>query len=197
MLLLGGVGMLAGFWFDARTGNLAALAGVCLGEKRGIAATLALHWNQLPAMHLGMVAGSLASLPLLGRFGAGRLSQWRAGLAQNLACSAWMVFGMAAARRSFWSSAASPAACRQQRRWWPRWEPEWLGAWWPRLAPASLGRCYPTSAPLPKVLQIKALRGTILASRPNGRVLTARFFWSIAFWGNGKQWHCRTSRNKP
>jgi hypothetical protein len=96
MLLLGGVGMLAGFWFDARAGNLAALAGICLGEKRGIAAMLALHWNQLPAMHLGMVAGSLATVPLLSRFGGSRLSQWRADLAQNLACSAWMFLGMAA-----------------------------------------------------------------------------------------------------
>jgi ribosome maturation factor RimP len=36
-------------------------------------------------------------------------------------------------------------------------------------------------------LQIKALRGTIFASRPNGRVLTARFFWSIRFWAPHRQ----------
>lgn len=101
MLLLGGVGMLAGFWFDAREGNLATLASVCLGGKRGIAAMLALHWNQMPAMHLGMVAGSLATVPLLSRSGAGWLSQSRAGLAQSLACSAWMFLGMAAATTAF------------------------------------------------------------------------------------------------
>jgi ribosome maturation factor RimP len=33
-------------------------------------------------------------------------------------------------------------------------------------------------------LQTVTQSGTILASRPNGRVLTARFFWAIAFKGN-------------
>jgi len=101
MLLLGACGMVAGLWLDARQGGFAALAVLCLGEPGDLAGTLALHWRQLPLMHIGMVTGGLATVPLLRRLRQGCRRQFCARLAQNLACSGWMVVGMAAGTVAF------------------------------------------------------------------------------------------------
>ena len=49
-------------------------------------------------------------------------------------------------------------------------------------------------------LRIKALITFLRynpGSRPNGRVITARFFWAIVFERANQKWHCRTLLNKP
>lgn len=101
MLLLGAAGMVAGLWLDARHGGFTALAALCLGEPGDLSGTLALHWRQLPLMHVGMVAGGLATVPLLRRLRQGCRRQFCARVAQNLACSIWMVVGMAAGTLAF------------------------------------------------------------------------------------------------
>lgn len=115
MLLLGAAGMVGGLACDARSGGFAALASLCLAGSGDFLATLRLHWQQLPAMHLGMIAGGLATVPLLRAFRRGCRRQFCARLVQNLACSAWMVVGMTAGTLAFMSLAAragerSPAA---------------------------------------------------------------------------------------
>jgi hypothetical protein len=115
MLLLGAAGMVAGLAYDAHAGGFAALASVCLAGPGDLLATLRLHWQQLPAMHLGMIAGGLTTVPLLRAFRRGCRRQFCARLVQNLACSAWMVLGMSAGTLVFLHLAAlaggrSPAA---------------------------------------------------------------------------------------
>ena len=107
--------MVGGLAYDARAGGFAALASVCLAGAGDFLATLRLHWQQLPAMHLGMIAGGLATVPLLRILRKGCRRQFCARLAQNLACSAWMVAGMTAGTLAFmrlaaWAGGRSSAA---------------------------------------------------------------------------------------
>lgn len=95
MMLLGALGMLAGLALDARGSSLGRLAELCLSAASLDLWSLArLHWEWLPAMHVGMVAGGLLAIPLLrlGRKNCRR--QLCARLTQNLACSGWMILGM-------------------------------------------------------------------------------------------------------
>ena len=78
MLLLGALGMVGGLWLDARTGGFAALASLCLASPDDFFATLNLHWQQLPAMHLGMTAGGLATVPLMRSLRRQCTGSWRA-----------------------------------------------------------------------------------------------------------------------
>lgn len=94
VLLTSAAGMGLGLLFDLRMGGVATLAGLCLAGPRDLAGILALHWEQLPGMHLGMVGGALAAVPLLRRLGCRR--RIGALIAWNLACSAWMIAGMGA-----------------------------------------------------------------------------------------------------
>jgi len=115
MLILGATGMTGGLVFDAHSGGFAALASVCLAGGGSFGETLRLHWHQLPAMHLGMIAGGLATVPLLRNLRKDCRRQFCARLVQNLACSAWMVMGMTAGTLTFIRIAAlaggrSPAA---------------------------------------------------------------------------------------
>jgi hypothetical protein len=115
MLLLGAAGMVGGLAFDARAGGFDALASVCLTGAGNFTGTLRLHWRELPAMHVGMILCGLATVPLLRIFRAGCRRQFCARLAQNLACSGWMVIGMTAGtllflRVAVWAGARSPAA---------------------------------------------------------------------------------------
>ena len=95
MLLLGAAGMVGGLWLDARTGGFAAAAALCLATPLDLLATPWLHWQQLPLMHVGMIGGGLATVPLLRSLRQGCRRQFCARLAQNLSCSAWMLIGMA------------------------------------------------------------------------------------------------------
>jgi hypothetical protein len=66
-------------------------------------------------MHLGMIVGGLAAVPLLRVFRPGCGRQFCARLGQNLACSAWMVVGMTAGTLVFmnlaaWAGTRSPVA---------------------------------------------------------------------------------------
>jgi hypothetical protein len=115
MLLLGAAGMVGGLAVDARAGGFAALATLCLAGSGNFLATLRLHWQQLPVMHVGMIAGGLATVPLLRAVRPACRRQFCARLVQNLACSGWMVAGMTAGTIVFVNLAAraggrSPAA---------------------------------------------------------------------------------------
>jgi hypothetical protein len=96
MLLLGTAGMVGGLWLDTRAGVFAAAAALCLSKPLDLPATLWLHWQQWPMMHIGMIAGGLATGPLLRSLRRGCRRQFCARLAQNLICSGWMLIGMAA-----------------------------------------------------------------------------------------------------
>lgn len=115
MLLLGALGMVTGLWLDARAGGFSVLASLCLADSDDFFATLRLHWQQLPAMHLGMTAGGLATVPLMRALRRHCRRQFCALLVQNLACSAWMIVGMSAGTIAFmqlaaWSGGRGPAA---------------------------------------------------------------------------------------
>jgi hypothetical protein len=106
MLLLGALGMVGGLWLDARAGGFSVLASLCLADSGDFFATLRMHWQQLPAMHVGMTAGGLATVPLMRSLRRNCRRQFCAQLAQNLACSAWMIVGMAAGTIAFMQLAA-------------------------------------------------------------------------------------------
>jgi len=115
MLLLGAVGMVGGLAHDAHTGGFAALTSLCRAGPGSFLTTLDLHWQLLPAMHLGMIAGGLATVPLLRTLRRGCRRQFCARLVQNLACSAAMVAGMSAGTLVFgdlaaWAGERGPAA---------------------------------------------------------------------------------------
>ena len=115
MLLLGAIGMVGGLWLDARDGSFSVLASLCLADNGDLFRTLGIHWQQLPAMHLGMTAGGLATVPLMRSLRRHCRRQFCARLVQNLACSAWMIVGMSAGTIAFmqlaaWSGGRGPAA---------------------------------------------------------------------------------------
>lgn len=100
MLLLGAIGMLLGLAWDVRAGGLQVLAALCTGPT-DLAAMLALHLQQLPLAHGGMVAGGALVVPLMPRLRRGCRRQLCAQVGQNVVCSAWMVVGMAAGSLAF------------------------------------------------------------------------------------------------
>jgi len=101
MLLLGAAGMVAGLGWDCRTGGLNALLSVCQPGTGDFVRAVRLHWHLLPATHIGMVAGGLATVPLLRSLRQGCRRQFCARLVQNLACSVWMILGMSAGSLGF------------------------------------------------------------------------------------------------
>lgn len=97
MMLLSTLGMVAGLSWDARNAGVATLASLCFsGPAPDLATLMELHWQWLPAMHIGMVGGGLAAVPLLRMSRRNCRRQLCARLTQNLACSAWMIVGMSA-----------------------------------------------------------------------------------------------------
>jgi hypothetical protein len=94
MLLLGTLGMVAGLAWDARQGGFQTLVALCTAAPWSFFETLRMHWELLPAMHVGMVAGGLATVPILRVFRKACRRQFCARLTQNLACSVWMIAGM-------------------------------------------------------------------------------------------------------
>lgn len=95
MMLLGVLGMLAGLAVDAHGIGLEMLASLCTSASTlGLTTLLRLHLEWLPAMHIGMALGGLAAIPLLRLLRPHCRRQLCARLAQNLACSGWMVVGM-------------------------------------------------------------------------------------------------------
>ncbi len=93
MLAFGTVGMLLGLCLDARRGGLLQLTSWCgLGDGAPWQ-SLRLHWLQLPAMHAGMLLGSLCALPLA-HYIAARPRAWKTDVACSLACCACMAAGM-------------------------------------------------------------------------------------------------------
>jgi hypothetical protein len=81
-LLLCTLGMSIGLAIDAHEGRLALLDTLCRSGTRGPLYWIGIHWQQLPAMHDGMLAGSLLTLA------------YRPEL-RNLGCCAFMAAGMA------------------------------------------------------------------------------------------------------
>jgi len=96
MMLLGTAGMLAGLSIDVQRAGLAAIASMCAARAPDFIAVARLHFEWLPAMHVGMVAGGFGALILLRRLRPGCRRQFCARVMQNMACSAWMIAGMVA-----------------------------------------------------------------------------------------------------
>jgi hypothetical protein len=97
VLALGTGGMLIGLARDAGHGALGTLESLCGSSSGDLLGVFCLHWKLLPGMHLGMVVGALAGACLWRLRSA---KPWRGRLHQatkGLACSAWMMAGMAAA----------------------------------------------------------------------------------------------------
>lgn len=111
VLLSGTAGMALGLWFDAGAGGVAALASLCVGDPRDLAAMLALHWALLPGMHLGMAAGVLAPCWLERRW-----PDWGM-IVRSLFCLAWMGAGMAAGTIAFASLAGPTASSAAMLSW--------------------------------------------------------------------------------
>ena len=75
------LGMSIGLAIDAHAGRVAMLDALCIGGERSPLYWVELHWQQLPAMHAGMIATSLFRLP-------------HRSLLGSLVCCAFMVAGM-------------------------------------------------------------------------------------------------------
>ena len=96
MMLLATLGMLGGLALDVQRAGLAAIASMCATSAPDFLAVARLHFEWLPAMHVGMVAGGLGALVWLRRLRPGCRRQFCARFAQNIACSGWMIVGMVA-----------------------------------------------------------------------------------------------------
>ena len=96
MMLLGTFGMLTGLALDVQRAGLAAIASMCAARAPDFLSVAELHLAWLPAMHFGMVAGGLGALVWLRRMRPTCRRQFCARFAQNIACSGWMIAGMAA-----------------------------------------------------------------------------------------------------
>jgi len=75
------LGMSIGLAIDAHAGRVAMLDALCIAGERSPLYWVELHWQQLPAMHAGMIATSLFRLP-------------HRSLLGSLVCCAFMVAGM-------------------------------------------------------------------------------------------------------
>ena len=80
-LVLCTLGMSIGLTIDAHEGRLAMLDALCRSGTRSPLYWIGLHWQQLPAMHDGMLAGSLLTLT-------------RRHALKSLGCCAFMAAGM-------------------------------------------------------------------------------------------------------
>jgi hypothetical protein len=96
MMLLATLGMLAGLALDVHRAGLAAVASMCATRAPDFLAVARLHFEWLPAMHIGMVTGGLGALAWLRSVRPGCRRQFCARFAQNIACSGWMIVGMVA-----------------------------------------------------------------------------------------------------
>jgi hypothetical protein len=91
-LLLCTLGMSIGLAIDARDGHLAMLDALCRSGAINPLYWIQLHWQQLPAMHAGMLIGSLLTPALT----LGRSATTRHSVLRRLVCCALMLTGMAA-----------------------------------------------------------------------------------------------------
>jgi len=96
MMLLGTAGMLAGLGLDVQRAGLQAIVSVCAAHAPDFLAVARVHLAWLPCMHIGMFAGGIGALVWLRRARPHCRRQFCARLAQNIACSTWMLLGMAA-----------------------------------------------------------------------------------------------------
>ena len=94
MLSLGFGGMLIGLVADFVRTPIAIIASICSStQSLSILASLKLHVELMPYMHLGMLIGGLAAIPSL-RLLRPECRKLCSMLAQNLLCSGWMFLGM-------------------------------------------------------------------------------------------------------
>jgi hypothetical protein len=98
MLLFGMLGMLAGLMLDLRGARLELVTSLCGGSAAaGFPQVLFLHWNSLPAMHIGMLSGGLVALPFarFRWFARRRMrSPWAVDIARHAVCAVCMFAGM-------------------------------------------------------------------------------------------------------
>ena len=106
MMLFGALGMLGGLSIDIQNAGLAAIASMCASSTPDFFAVARLHFEWLPAMHFGMIAGGLGALVWLRRVRPGCRRQFCARLLQNIACSGWMIVGMIAGVMLYYRLAA-------------------------------------------------------------------------------------------
>jgi hypothetical protein len=106
MMLLGTLGMFGGLSIDVQRAGLAAIASMCAASPPDFVAVAKLHLEWLPAMHVGMVAGGMGALVWLRRARPGCRRQFCARVVQNVACSGWMIAGMAAGVMLYYRLAA-------------------------------------------------------------------------------------------
>jgi hypothetical protein len=104
--------MFAGLVLDAQRGALellGALDSLCGAPSAGWLGTLWRHWQLLPTMHLGMVAGAVAGACLAERCAPPTLGAALGQAVVGLRCSVWMMAGMTLAGHAW---AHLPAAER-------------------------------------------------------------------------------------
>ncbi|MFM0500035.1 hypothetical protein [Paraburkholderia caffeinilytica] len=95
MVLLGTLGMLAGLALDVRGAGLALITSQCgSGGMPGVLQVAYLHWNGLPAMHIGMLSAGVSAVSLRGLTGPGTRPSLGVDVLRHAACSAWMLAGM-------------------------------------------------------------------------------------------------------
>jgi|GEM_PF-3290149 len=92
MTLACSLGMLAGLSIDALEGRLATFSALCITGDRDLLYWMQMHYQQLPAMHLGMLVAMLVAIP------SQRTSRGLAGmpalLLKNIGCLGTMWLGM-------------------------------------------------------------------------------------------------------
>ena len=95
MLSLGFGGMLLGLLYDLLQAGPAQLDSLCAQSAQlGLLDSMAFHFEFLPGMHIGMLAGGLLAIPSL-RVLRPYCGRYLCSLfAQNLLCSMWMLVGM-------------------------------------------------------------------------------------------------------
>ena len=95
MLSLGFGGMFLGLLYDVVNAGPERLQSLCSqSASLGFFEGLQIHWEFLPGMHIGMLAGGLLAIPSL-RLLRPHCGRYLCALfAQNLMCSSWMILGM-------------------------------------------------------------------------------------------------------
>lgn len=95
MFVFGTLGMLAGLAMDARGAGLALIAMHCrAADSPGFLDALYLHWNGLPAMHIGMVLAALGAAPLSWLMTARSHVALCVAFLRHAVCLGWMLAGM-------------------------------------------------------------------------------------------------------
>jgi uncharacterized membrane protein YfcA len=89
------LGMAAGLGIDDYDGRVATLAEVCATGGLSFASLIQLHWQELPAMHAGMIIGAIVAIPRWR--GPDETMRRAVEILRAMLCYASMLIGMEAA----------------------------------------------------------------------------------------------------